>query len=361
MELTNGELYWQKKSKIIKTYSYLTRDTSCDVLVIGGGINGAITAYFLAKEGANVIVVEKNIVGYGSTSAASALLEYQLDTDMHKLEKIIGIKATTKVYNLYLEALDNIEKIDKELNQNTGFKRQDAIYYTNKFTHKTTISKEYAYRKKAGFNSDFIDSHSMLNLNSAIITKNASGIMNPYLFTQVLFNFLSKLDNVKIYENTRIDKVRPTVSGAECTTNNKFKIKASSVIFSSGYETLKYINNAPVELFKTFTIVSKPIKEVKNFDNYFTARDTLEPYHSLRFDSYGRIIFAGEDVKFTDKLTNEKNLKILANDTINKGLKSNVCKQLTQCNIKRNSPNQKWAENLNRHFFKETYRWQTDT
>ena len=59
MQLTNGNLYWQKKSKIANTYPYLTGDTTCDVLVIGGGINGALTAYFLAQEGANVIVVEK--------------------------------------------------------------------------------------------------------------------------------------------------------------------------------------------------------------------------------------------------------------------------------------------------------------
>ena len=111
MQLTNGNLYWEKKSKIAKTYPYLTNDISFDVLFIGGGINGAITAYFLAKEGAKVVVVEKNILGYGSTSAASALLEYQLDNDMYKLEKSIGAKATNRVYYLCLDALDKIEKI----------------------------------------------------------------------------------------------------------------------------------------------------------------------------------------------------------------------------------------------------------
>ena len=314
MQLTNGNLYWQKKSKIAKTYSYLTHDISCDVLVIGGGINGAITAYFLAKEGANVVVAEKNIVGYGSTSAASALLEYQLDVDMHKLEKNIGVKATNRVYNLCLDALDKIEKIDKELDQNTGFKRQDAIYYTNRFIQKSAMSKEFNCRKNAGFNTYFIDSHSVINLNSGILTKNASGIMNPYLFTQALFDNISEFDNVKVYENTRIDDVKPMLDGVQCVTNNKFKINAGSVIFSSGYETLKYFSRAPVELYKSFTIVSKPIKELKNFDTSFTARDSLEPYHYLRFDTNGRIIFGGEDVKFTDKLTDEKNLRAVAND-----------------------------------------------
>ena len=314
MQLTNGNLYWQKKSKIANTYPYLTGDTTCDVLVIGGGINGALTAYFLAQEGANVIVVEKNIVGYGSTSAASALLSYQLDTDMHRLEKQIGIKATNRVYNLCLDALDKIEKIDRALDKSTGFKRQDSIYYTNKFMQKSSMAKEFNCRKNAGFNTYFLDSHNMLNINSGILTKNASGIMNPYLFTQSVFDKLNELDNVRIYENTRVDDVKCVIDSVQCVTNNKFKITAGSVIFSSGYETLKYFDRAPVELFKSFTIVSKPIKELKNFDTSFTARDSQEPYHYLRFDTNGRIIFGGEDVKFTDKLTNEKYLRLVAND-----------------------------------------------
>ena len=316
MQLTSGNLYWKDKSKIENIYPYLTHDTSCDVLVIGGGINGAITALFLAKEGANVIV--KNIIGYGSTSASSALLEYQLDMDMCKLERSIGREATNRVYNLCLTALDKIEKIDNSLDKKTGFKRQDALYYTNKFMQKPSIIKEYKLRKDAGFNLNLIDSHELLNINCGMITKNASGIMNPYLFTQAIFGEISKLENVKVYENTRIDDVKSLINNVICTTNNDFKIKAESVIFSSGYETLKYLSHAPVEISKTFTIVSKPIKKLKRFDTSFTARDNLEPFHYLRFDNNARVIFSGEEVKFTDKLTNKKVLNMIAKDKYKK-------------------------------------------
>ena len=86
MQVNNGNLYWKNKSKINKIYPYLTHDIKADVLVIGGGIAGALTTYFLAKEGANVVTVEKNIIGFGNTIADTAALEYQLESEMSKLE-----------------------------------------------------------------------------------------------------------------------------------------------------------------------------------------------------------------------------------------------------------------------------------
>ncbi len=318
MQLNSGKLFWKDKSKIKKIYPYLSHDISCDVVVIGGGIAGALTTYFLANEGANVVVVEKNIIGYGNTIADSAMLEYQLESQMSKLEKSIGKTQANRIYKLCLDAILKIENINKKFKQSTGFSRQDNILFNNKLMQKSAIAKEYELRKNAGFDAVYIDSHSLINLNSGIVTKSASAIINPYNFTQGLFEYLDNMENVKIFENTKVQDIKCTLDEVECRTNNNFKISADKLIFASGIETLKYIENSPAELYKTFTIVSKPIEKLKNFNTNFTARDSLEPSHSLRFTLNNRIIYTGEEVKFTDKFLDKKYLNAVSSDKYKK-------------------------------------------
>mgnify|MGYP004692053525 FL=1 len=216
MQINSGKLYWKYKSKINKIYPYLTHDVKADVLVIGGGIAGALTTYFLAKEGANVVTVEKNIIGYGNTIADTAALEYQFESEMSKLEKIIGKKRTARMYKLCLDSISKIENINKEFKMPTGFLRQDNIYFTNRFMQRGAVAREFEERKKSGFDAVYIDSHSLVNLNSGIVTRNASAIMNPYSFTQGLFEYLDTMENVKIFENTKIDDIKCRIDEVEC-------------------------------------------------------------------------------------------------------------------------------------------------
>lgn len=318
MQINSGKLYWKYKSKINKIYPYLTHDVKADVLVIGGGIAGALTTYFLAKEGANVVTVEKNIIGYGNTIADTAALEYQFESEMSKLEKIIGKKRTARMYKLCLDSISKIENINKEFKMPTGFLRQDNIYFTNRFMQRGAVAKEFEERKKSGFDAVYIDSHSLVNLNSGIVTRNASAIMNPYSFTQGLFEYLDTMENVKIFENTKIDDIKCRIDEVECKTNNNFKIISDKVVMASGIETMKYIQNSPAELYKTFTIVSKPIEKLKNFNTNFTARDSLEPSHVLRFAPNNRIIYSGENVKFIEKFLDSKYLNNVSSDKYKK-------------------------------------------
>lgn len=67
MNLTQGNIFWNNEMKIKYSYPYLTENIFCDILVIGGGISGALSAYYQAKQGYKVVVIEKNLIGYSST------------------------------------------------------------------------------------------------------------------------------------------------------------------------------------------------------------------------------------------------------------------------------------------------------
>lgn len=318
MELTHGNLYWKNKEKIKNIYPYVSENISCEVLIIGGGIGGALTAYSLAKEGIDVAIVEKNIIGYGSTMATTALLEYQVDIDLFKLKKQIGERQAKRVYELCKFAIDDIENISKDLKKPELFKRKNAIYFTNSFMQKPQIAREFEERLEDGFDTYLIKNHDTLNMTSGILTKDSSGVIDPYKFTQEIFEYLYTLDNVRIYENTKIIDVLANDISVTSITNNEFKIYSDKVIFTSGFETLKYLNNTPSELYKTFTVVTTPIKELKDMDIDFTARDTADPYHYIRFVDGNRVMYGGEDIKFNEKLNDDKYFNIIANDKYKK-------------------------------------------
>ncbi len=52
---------------------------SYDVIIIGGGVVAAASAFELAKAGLNVAVLEKAHLGAGASGASAALLEFQID------------------------------------------------------------------------------------------------------------------------------------------------------------------------------------------------------------------------------------------------------------------------------------------
>ena len=58
--------------------------------VIGGGITGALIADELSSNGWQVSVIEQRDIGWGSTAASTALLQYEIDTHLLDLAKLYG-------------------------------------------------------------------------------------------------------------------------------------------------------------------------------------------------------------------------------------------------------------------------------
>lgn len=71
MEKRIEESMW-KKSVEIASRSVLETDIETDVAVIGGGLAGILTAYFLEQAGRKCIVLEADHIGSGQTANTTA-------------------------------------------------------------------------------------------------------------------------------------------------------------------------------------------------------------------------------------------------------------------------------------------------
>ncbi len=90
MDLKSGYPYWVVKNEQGEFHPPLADDFRCDVLVVGAGITGALIADCLSAAGHQVCLVDSRQIGWGSTSASTALLQYEIDVEMQDLAKRFG-------------------------------------------------------------------------------------------------------------------------------------------------------------------------------------------------------------------------------------------------------------------------------
>lgn len=299
MNLRNGNSLWIDKNEIKNIYPYLYEDIKCDVLVVGAGITGGIMSFYLSKAGFKTIIVDKNIIGYGSTAVTTAILEYQIDSDISFLSKIIGIQNANKCFKYCSDAIKEIKEICKTIGNNCSFKNKESIYFSDKFLERRYLNKENELRNRAGFNSEFSEEISLFNCKGAISTKYEGADIDPYLFTQDIIQYCFEKFGLDVFENTNIVNVKSSELGVICYSNNGKKITAKKIIYTTGFDTLRIlnINTNLVEYFRTYTITTQSIKDLPEKYKGFVARDTNHPYHYIRFTNDNRLIIGGEDTK----------------------------------------------------------------
>ena len=134
MDVRTESPFWLMKSGLLEVYPSLHLDLQTDYAIIGGGISGALAAWYLAKAGVDCAVFDRRHIGMGSTCASTSLLQYEIDTPLFELVKKVGKKNAVRSYQLCIEAIDKLERIAHNLNLSKDFQRKPSFY--SRFTQK---------------------------------------------------------------------------------------------------------------------------------------------------------------------------------------------------------------------------------
>lgn len=316
MENIRGKSYTMAVNKKPEKFEYLTEDISTDVLIVGGGVTGCLLAYFFSKNNIPCVLVEKNTIASGSTSLTTALLEYQLDRNIAELPILEDDVITA--YKLNLEAIDEIENFSKKFGNDFYFNRTNSVLFTNKTADIGALKQEFETRINHGFNVSFNTDNNYDFENKANITAfNGGAELDPFLFSHSL---LRESKNCKIYEHTEIKDIIYSKK-VTSTTDYGSKITSNIVISSVGFSTEFFSNRNFGTKMSTFSIITKPIDDLKPFSGIFRDNESIYTYFRKTHDN--RIIIGGEDCDHYQGLHNDqviakshKNLELKLNDML---------------------------------------------
>lgn len=301
MNLRTGYPFWLINSGLPANYPKLEQAIKTDVVIIGGGISGALTAYHLINAGINCIVVDARTIGLGSTCASTSLLQYEIDKPLSKLSLQIGIKAASQAYHLCSNAIDNIKKIASEIHY-PDFEKHNSLFFAAFKKDVQLLKDEYSVRKKAGFDVSYLDADALkkqYNFDAPAAILSAKGAtIDAYLFTHALHKASIK-KGLQVFDRTAVSNIEYFKNGTKLTCENGCVIRSKKIVNASGYEIKEFIDKKIVKLTSTYAIASENIHSPNPvWKDKTLLWNTADPYLYMRLTKDNRVIIGGRDEDF---------------------------------------------------------------
>lgn len=129
--LHNGKLFWPHT---FEGHDYPQLDTSiqCEVLIVGGGMSGALSAYTFAQAGYQTVLIDKGKIAAESSAANTGLLQYMSDKALHECIEDFGAEAAYHFYRQSYEGLSRIEALCHELPDDVRFIKRESVLHASK-------------------------------------------------------------------------------------------------------------------------------------------------------------------------------------------------------------------------------------
>ena len=297
MNLVKGQsFYCRQQSK--KQYPYLTENIKTEILIIGGGVTGALALYQFLKKGFSCVLVDESRFGMCSTSITTALLQYELEDNFEDLMKKMSVSDVENAYTLGSMGLKEVEQILNDIGNDCDFEINDTLLLSNKTRDIKALQTEFEYRHAMGYPVKFYDemnNPTPFLLKAGVFTEKGGARLNPYKFTIQLLE--SADGRARLFENTKINSLTCRKDKVLAKAQHGGCIIADKVILATGYDTILGTKRRFCKKQITYNIEAAPTEDMK--DLKILARDNMKNYHYFRQIPGGNIIFGGSDTKLS--------------------------------------------------------------
>jgi len=277
--------------------------TTHPVVVVGGGMAGAMAAQACAAAGMKVILLEAGRIGQGGSGRATGLISSEACGSYRDLEARAGKRTARAVFTAAARAPRELAAAVKRLGIKARLELRDALRVLPEGGADKLLQRELASRKEAGLAGSWLPPASVLR-QTALASAGGlkvpdGGFVDPY---QLTLGFLKAATRkgVKVYERSRITEIT-------------FNRKNATAFLDGGAittENLIICIGEPTSLFKPlkrhlkhedrYAVLTEPLPAAVRAELGQQAAliaDTDSPAHQLWFTADHRVLFTGADQK----------------------------------------------------------------
>ncbi len=275
----NPDSVWEEVS--LPRFPALRGDLRTDVLVVGGGITGLLTAYELRKHGVDCVLVEKNRICGGVTSKTTAKITAQHRLIYSDIAERYGMERAALYLSANLRAVEKYAALSRKIK--CDFRTVDSYVYSR--NRRDALEHEASILQQLHCHTSICDTTELPFKVAGALKLSGQAEFHPLKF---LGEIAKKLT---IYENTHVTDIR----GNTAFTENS-EIHAKRFVITTHFPFIDRFGAYFLKMYQSRSSVLA-LKNAQDLSGCYVDAES----NGLSFRQYGGLLLLGGGAHRTGK------------------------------------------------------------
>jgi glycine/D-amino acid oxidase-like deaminating enzyme len=303
MPIRNVPLWFDRYPKSRRpSFPRFRGDLETDVVIVGGGLTGCVSAWSFAGAGVKTILLEAESIGRGGTAESAGLIRGDFDASFRDSSLAHGLRASRRMWQMMRRASLDFPAAIRRLGIRCDLSPYDCLTFARAYSENSRhLQREYQSRREAGLDHVWLKPAAVARLaaiesGGAIRTHGFS--IDPYRAC-VGFAGAARSRGALLHEDSPVKRIRAGRKQVQVATAAG-TIRASSVLVATSAAALPDLRALRRHLKATdsYAVVTEPLPATvrRQVGGRSTAlQDVDTPPHLLRWLKDDRALFVGAD------------------------------------------------------------------
>lgn len=287
------ESLWIETTKDKLNLKALDKEEKTEVCVIGGGLFGLTTAYYLTLAGKKVILLEKDDIGEKASGNTTGKITSQHGVFYEHLIEDYGKEYAQKYFEANQEAIQNIKDIIKTENIECEFEEKKAYVYTTKQDEILELEKEAEAVNKIGGKAKIVNNLDLPFKIKSAIEFDGQAQFHPRKYMLGLAKAI--LRENKIYNYTTVTDVKKE-DEKFVTYTDKGKVYSDYVVLATHYPIINIPGFYFTKMYQsTSYIIAIETKSKLPKEMYISAKEPVYSFRTAYYNGKQILLIGGSE------------------------------------------------------------------